>query len=479
MDSRRFLVAFVLAGLVAPASGTASGPGPRPPTQSFRSEPGLHPPDVTVTSDPDTTSGDILLAPYDTPQPGPMILDSRGRLVWFRRLRRGPATNLEVQRYRGHEVLTWWQGVFSGQGRAVAGQDMVLNSSYRTVAVLHAGHGYVADPHEFQITPQGTALIDAWVPVRADLSRVGGPSRGTVLDCVVQELSIPSGRVLWEWHSLGHVPLSASYAGRPAGSSPYDYFHLNSIQQLPDGNLLISARNTWAVYKISRSTGRVLWTLGGKHSSFTMGPGTGFEWQHDARLHADGTLTLFDDAALPQEEPQSSAKALAIDTQTMRASLVRQYDHSPPVLSGTQGSAQLLPGGDVFVGWGSQPYFSEYSPSGRQIFSGSFALGVESYRAYRFPWTGRPATKPAMAVSRQAGARPWVYASWNGATQVTAWRVLGGPNPGALHPLGQPTPRQGFETVIRPDSAPAYLAVQALGRGGGVLATSTVRADAG
>jgi hypothetical protein len=408
-----------------------------------------------------------------------MILDSRGRLLWFRRLRRGPATNLQVQHYRGRPVLTWWQGVFSGRGLAVAGQDMILNSSYRTVATLHAGHGYVADPHEFQITPQGTALIDAWVPVHTDLSSVGGPRHGMVLDCVIQKLSIPSGHVLWEWHSVGHVPLNTSYAGRPARSRPYDYFHLNSIQQLPDGNLLISARNTWAVYEISKRTGKVLWTLGGKHSSFTMGPGTEFEWQHDARLSANGTLTLFDDAALPQEEQQSSAKEMRLNTHTMRASLVRRYDHSPAVLSGTQGSAQRLPNGDVFVGWGSQPYFSEYSPSGHQIFSGSFALGVESYRAYRFPWTGRPATRPAMAVSRPAGGRPRVYASWNGATEVRAWRVLGGPRRGALRPIGRPTPRHGFETVIRLVSSPAYLAVQALGRGGRILAASTERGEAG
>ncbi|MFL5823065.1 MAG: arylsulfotransferase family protein [Solirubrobacteraceae bacterium] len=488
---RSLFVATVLAGLTVPAQpavayrahwadsldARAGDAVPRTPTQSFRSQPHLHPPKVSVTADPSTASGDIFLAPYNAPQPGPMILDSRGRLVWFRRLRHGPATNLEVQRYHGHSVLTWWQGVFDKQGRAQTGQDVILDSAYRTVAVLHAGNGYVADPHEFQITPQGTALIDAWVPEGADLSSLGGSSSGTVLDCVIQELDIRTNQVLWQWDALVHVPVTDSYAKMPSGSAPYDYFHLNSIQQLPDGNLLISARNTWAAYEISRQTGNVIWTLGGKRSSFAMGPGTNFEWQHDARMHAGGALTLFDDAALPQEENQSSAKALTLDTHTMTASLAHRYDHSPPLLAGTQGNAQLLPGGDVFVGWGSQPYFSEYTPRGRQIFNGSFALGVESYRAYRFHWRARPATRPAMAARRRRNGAVRVYASWNGATAVRAWRVLGGPRRHGLRSVGGTMTRRGFETMIPLDRAPAYLAVEALGRGGRVLGTSTVHAD--
>src|SRR5206468_2267107 len=98
---------------------------------------------------------------------------------------------------------------------------------------------------------------------------------------------------------------------------------------LPGGNLLISARNTSAVYKISRRTGALLWILGGKTSSFAMGPGTGFEWQHDARLHSGGVLTLFDDAGSPWEEPQSSALALRVDESARRVSRVWRFDHSP------------------------------------------------------------------------------------------------------------------------------------------------------
>src|SRR6202035_880406 len=178
--------------------------------------------------------------------------------------------------------------------------------------------------HEFQITPQGTALLDAPSFAQADLTSVGGPSNGSVLDDVIQEVDIKTGQVLWEWHAFGHVPLSASYYAYSPSQGFYDYFHLNSIQQLPNGNLLISARHTWSVYEISRQTGKIIWTLGGKHPSFIMGPGTNFEWQHAARLH-DGVLSLFDDGSYPPEEVQSSAKYLRVDTQNRTVTLIRSF----------------------------------------------------------------------------------------------------------------------------------------------------------
>jgi hypothetical protein len=345
-----------------------------------------------------------------------------------------------------------------------------MSRSYRKVAVVHAGDGYQAELHEFQITPRGTAFITCFAPAYTNLTSVGGPPVGGVIDGVIQEVDIKTGKVLWEWHALGHVPLSASYT-RYTKNNFYDFFHLNSIQQLPNGNLLISARDTWAVYEISHRTGKVIWTLGGKYSNFAMGRGTNFEWQHDARMHGH-RLSLFDDAAgPPQEEAQSSAKLLRIDMKTRTVSLIRRFKHDPPLVAAAGGSAQTLPNGDVFVGWGSEPDVSEFTADGRQIFNASFALSVVSYRAFRFPWIGRPHTRPAVAVSRSHG-HTTVYASWNGATQVTAWRVLGGPTAHSLRPLGVRAPRRNFETDIRLVSRPRYLAVQALDSRGKVLGTS-------
>ncbi|HZU60123.1 MAG TPA: arylsulfotransferase family protein, partial [Solirubrobacteraceae bacterium] len=398
------------------------------------------------------------------------ILSPRGQLLWFDPL--GPNTsafNLEVQRYRGRPVLTWWQ---SGDGQG--GQDVIMNASYRPVARLGTAWGFWPDLHEFQVTPQGTALRDANFSIRANLTSIGGPADGALIDYVIQEVDIRTGQVLWEWHSLGHVPLSASYW--PLDRTPFDAFHLNSIQQLPRHRLLISLRSTWSVYEIDERTGRVLWTLGGKRSTFGMGPGTKFQWQHDAHLNPHGLLTLFDDAwaaVLPPTEAQSSAKELKIDTANRTVSLVRSFRHTPPLLAGAEGSAQLLPNHDLFVGWGTEPVFSQYSPDGRQIFNASLPLGDGTYRAYRFAWTGHPLTRPALSVSRVKRA-VWLYASWNGDTQVASWRVLAGSTSQNLKSVAV-TGWTGFETSIRVPGRWSYFAVAALNARGQTLARSAAK----
>jgi hypothetical protein len=262
--------------------------------------------------------------------------------------------------------------------------------------------------------------------------------------------------------------------GKPQGGQPYDYFHINSIQQLPNGNLVISARNTWAVYEISRATGHVLWTLGGKNSSFRMGKGTNFEWQHDAQLHPGGLLSLFDDGATPAEESESRGLELNIDMHSMRASLKRAYTHSPPLLAGAEGNMQLLSTGDVLVGWGTAPAFSEYAPSGKQIWDGLFTAPVQSYRAYRSPWRARPARPPAIAVSAGNGA-PTIYASWNGATDVARWQLLAGSSSKDLVPVAT-VEKTGFETAIHAKASERYVAVRALASSGRVLGMSRVAA---
>ncbi|MFL5823063.1 MAG: arylsulfotransferase family protein [Solirubrobacteraceae bacterium] len=462
-----------LAGTLAAAA--AAGPSPAAahgPTLDLRSRPDLHPPALTVTSDADSRSGDFFLTVGSAHVNGLMILNAQGKLLWFRPIHHGGGENLQVQTYRGHHVLTWWQGHLTPEG-ASAGKDMIMSRSYRTLAVVRAGNGYSADLHEFQITPQGTALLDAQTVRAADLRTVGGPTSGSVLDCIIQEVDIPTERVLWEWHASDHVPVSATEAGPPRPGVPYDFFHLNSIQQLPNGNLLISSRNTWAVYEISRRTGRVIWTLGGKHSSFAMGPGTNFEWQHDARMGPGGRLTLFNDAALPQEERQSSATVLRVNLRAKTVSLVHRYTHSPALLTSAGGSTQTLPNHDLVVGWGSQPYLSEYTPTGRQIFDVGMPLGFNSYRVVRFPWQGMPLNRPVVAVTRPKTGGLSVFVSWSGATRVAAWRVLGGPSSDQLRPRRTVAWRD-FETRAHLPGRPAYVAVQALDGHDRLLRSSSV-----
>jgi hypothetical protein len=437
-------------------------------THSFRSAPGMHPPiDWLSGTNSDPGSGYIFADAQNTIQPGPMILDPAGRLVWFLPLHHHAALNVQVQRYQGRSVLTFWEGYVISPGVGV-GTAMILDHSYQTIATVNAGNGYQTDLHEFQITPQGTALLTAYAPVKADLRSVGGPRNGAVLDSIVQEVDIASGRVLWEWHAYGHVHLAQSYAGKP-GSKPYDFFHINSVEQLPDGNLLVSARHTSAVYEINKRTGKIVWALGGKHSSFRIGPGANFAWQHDAQMQPDGTITVFDNGAGTYKS-ENQSRALRIRLSGRQATLVRAYPHKPPLLSENEGNVQTLPDGNLFVGWGKTPYFSEFRSGGRQLFSIRMNLPLQSYRAYRFGWWGQPTAPPSIAVSPTTGGAQ-VYASWNGATAVAAWQVLAGPTPGSLTPVTR-AQRSSFETVLSASNPGPFYAVQALSSDGRVLGTS-------
>src|SRR5215216_4228692 len=326
---------------------------------AFRSRPDLSPAAVQVTrSAPGTAPGYIFVALKEgAGEHGPMIVDDLGQLVWYSKYR--SARDFKVQRYKGRPVLTWWEGkVTAGHG---VGEYVIFDASYRETGRVRAGNGYQGDLHEFLITPQGTALLTAYNPVPADLSALGGPKYGAVWDGIAQEVNIEPGEVIFEWHSLEHVGIDESYLDPPSDPRhSYDYFHINSIDVDHDGNLLISARNTWSVYKVERKSGEVLWRLGGKKSDFDMGPGAQSAFQHDARRQSDGTITIFDNGAHPKVHEQSRAVVLELDMDEMRATLLREYTFPEKLLATSQGNAQVLPNANVFVGWGSQPLISEF-----------------------------------------------------------------------------------------------------------------------
>lgn len=462
-----------------PAPPLTPAPSAFPPyrhgdVQRFVTRPDLAPAAVTITvSKPGAAPGYVFFAPQEGPvQNGPMIFDRRGTLVWFRPLPKGDtATDFRVQSYRGQPVLTWWQG-FINRGTGV-GEDVILDGAYRQIATIKGGNGLAADLHELQLTPQGTALITSEYPVWRDLSSIHGPKRAIVMDSVVQEIDIPTGLVRFEWHALDHVGLSDSYAPVPTETGHiFDHFHINSIQQTRDGSLLISSRHTWAVYDVDHGTGKVRWQLNGKRSSFEMGPGTGFAWQHDARMQSDGTITLFDDGAgPPATHSESRAIRLRLDMAQRTATLLRDDRHVPALLANYEGNQQLLPNGDSLVGWGQQPYFTEFDPHGSIVFDGHTVGQNSGYRAYRFPWTGRPPSEPAVAARTTGANARTVYASWNGATVVASWRVLAGTTANQLHTVATAR-KHGFETAIPVTGADTIYAVQALDGSGKLLSTS-------
>jgi hypothetical protein len=445
----------------------------------FHSRSDLHVPLVTVTaSAPGQAPGDLFLGPYSGPgQDGPMIVDGSGNLVWFDPLPPGTeSTNLQVQQYEGKPVLTWWQGYIPPQGFG-QGEDVIADSSYRQIMRMRAGNGLLADLHDFDITPQNTSLLTAFDPIRCNLSSVGGPSDGAVTDSLFQEIDLRTRLVRREWHPLDHIPVSQSYSSPTTTTTgwPYDYFHLNSIHLRRDGSILISARNTSALYELNPSTGEVIAQIGGKHGSEKLGVGAATAYQHDAEELPNGDISIFDNGAVPKVHPQSRGMIVSVDPNTKTDTLVGQYEHPTPLSAASQGNVQSLENGDMFIGWGSEPYFSEYAPTGALLLDAHLPVKTQSYRAYRFPWTGAPTGAPSIAAAAGAGGTVMVYASWNGATGIASWNVLAGPAPTQLGVVAS-TPRSGFETAIatppNPGGAPAYVLVQALDAAGNVLGTS-------
>jgi Arylsulfotransferase (ASST) len=469
---------FAIAGQDAISSTPETiHPGGPSDVQGFRSRPDLHPPTVIVTAQsPAAEPGEEFLAPYSGPgQAGPMILDSAGGLVWFKALpAHTSATNFQQQEYEGKPVLTWWQGDISVHGFGL-GQDVIDDAGYSTIARVKAGNGVQADLHDFQLTPEGTALMTAYDPILCNLSSAGGRAYSAVTDAIFQEIDVKTGLVTYEWTSLDHVGLDESYeqASKATTSSPYDFFHINSIDRERTGGLLISARNTWAIYEIDSRSGQILWRLGGRRSSFALGPGTGTAWQHDPRQLADGSISLFDNGASPTVHSQSRGIVLSLNTQHRTATLVRQFTHASPLLAESQGNMQALANGDWFIGWGQVPDFSEFSAAGQLLFDAHFPPHTQSYRGFRFAWVGTPAHPPAFAVQPAAGGGGTVYASWNGATQVASWRVLTGPTAASLQPVAQAA-RSGFETAIAlPATATGpFVTAQALDASGAVIGTA-------
>jgi len=271
---------------------------------------------------------------------------------------RETADDFRAQSYRGRPVLTWFQGM------GLDGTDYIYDDQYHQVAEVKAGNGYLTDFHEFLITPWNTALILADTFRTANLTSIGGPADQKVFDGIVQEIDIATGKVLFDWNSLDHVPLTESYQKLMGGTSstPYDYFHINSVALAPDGDVIISSRNTWTVYKVSRSSGKIAWRLGGKKTDFTAGPGAHFAWQHDARMPAADVLTVFDNASAPPVEPQSRGLLLNVDTKAMHVTLKQAYRHPAGLLADNQGSVQLRGDGRVLVGWGSPAAGSSAGP---------------------------------------------------------------------------------------------------------------------
>ena len=441
----------------------------------FRSRRDLAPPYLNVERRaPVTAPGLLFLSPKskkDQKQAGPMIADNRGQPVWFLAMPGvRAATDFRAQTYKGKPVLTYWQGT-SRQGIGV-GEMVVRDQSYRVIRRIRAPNGFRPDLHEFVITPQNTAVLITYPVVRTDLRAVKGARRGLAVDSVIQEIDLDTGLVVFEWHSLGKIALRETYSRpTPNRRDPFDYAHANSVSLDTDGDFLMSARNTWAIYKIDRGTGFIHWRLGGKRSTFKLPRAARFAWQHDAQRRSDGAITLFDNSAFPPVRKFSRALALRLNARAKTASVIAARLHPRRLLAATQGNQQTLPTGGAIVGWGSQRYVSEFDAAGQVVFNAALSLGFESYRAYRQPWVGLPRTRPKVSAADEPGAGTDVYTSWNGATEVATWEISAGSSAAGLRPVAS-GPRTGFETKFTVPGAPRFAQSRARNAAGQVLSTS-------
>ncbi len=455
-------------------------PGDPKAIQHYVSAPSLTPSTVTLTTpaQPGSAPGDLFLAPYQgLGTPGEMIAAQNGELIWFRPLPEGvSSTNFRVQEYEGKPVLTWWQGRILQVGFG-QGEDVVYDDSYKRIATIRGGNGYRADLHEIRLTGEGTAWIDEFDPIHYDTSSLGGVKDGILTDSVVQEIDVKTGLVMWEWHALGHIPLRDSTMQVQRSAYPWDAYHVNSIDPGTSGDLLLSSRNTCALYDVSLKTGAFNWQLGGPHSTFKLEPGARTWFQHDAEWQQGGLISAFDNGATPVEEKQSRGVLLRPDYVHKTVSLARAFTNPDEVLSAAaQGNTLALPGGDWLMGYGNLPNFTEYSAGGAVLLNGQLGRGVQSFRTYLAPWIGHPSEPPAVAVAPDGGSFT-VSTSWNGATEVASWRFLSGPSPSSLSEFAT-VPKDGFQgsaTVTPPVSVsvqPLYVESQALSASGVVLGTS-------
>ncbi|MVU81563.1 hypothetical protein GPX89_30525 [Nocardia sp. ET3-3] len=288
-------------------------------------------------------------------------------------------SNFRTQVYQGRKVFTWWQGsTVAGHG---AGVGIIADENFDVLATVDPG-GAGADVHEFRLTPDGHALLTSYPQVQADLTAIGGPADGKMFDTVALVIDVASGKQLFRWSAAEHVPLSDSETSGKLTGDVYDPYHMNSISLDPSGNLVVSLRNTAAVYDVDPNSGDIRWQLGGKHPTLTADPGVEFAFQHDAEFSDASTLRLFNNNSSGPAETRgaSSVEWIHIDEANHSATLVRNQQHPEGLVSMAMGNAQALPNGDTFVSWGMTPRISEFSPTGELVYDAALPFG--SYRAY-------------------------------------------------------------------------------------------------
>ncbi|KAF2764692.1 hypothetical protein EJ03DRAFT_339586 [Teratosphaeria nubilosa] len=500
-----------LATTIIPASqaGNASWP-----YYTYKTSP-YQPPVLSITPNPPTSPSPtyLFLAP-DGPYPhqvAPLIYTPTGDPIWNGEPHQH-AFAFGVQTYRGEKVLVSWNGTNYREpiGRGY-GYVYLRDKHYDIIHNItlpgpflsqlpNTTYGSNIDLHEIFITEHGTLLITANNVTQTDLTSVGGPPNGWIVEAQFYELDIATNTILFAWKSLDHldkIPLTASVY--PLGSDGQDgttqskawgYIHINAVSPLEENGYIFSSRFLCAGVAISRGDGSVKWILQGRNGGdFKLGAGAQFCYQHDIRAVAGGeagtaevVLSLHDNANSPIENgtTPTSGKLLRVNFATKEVRLQQEFlNASGPTFSTAQGNMQIMTNGHVFLGHGWIPVLEEYTAEGEILATWRFGDALEragggfwsplkptlSYRAFRQAWVGCPRGRPDV-VAEGDGGTTRVYVSWNGATEVAGWEVWGGGSEGGLRCV-KTVGKAGFETEVEVvEAGVEFVRVQAVWRDG-------------
>ncbi|GAW13145.1 hypothetical protein ANO14919_025230 [Xylariales sp. No.14919] len=426
---------------------------------------------------------------------GPIIYRADDLTLVYNDPRWSAAYNAHISRFNGNDYLVFIER--SKAGEAISTNCLLYDSTY-TLAYNISSHGSAhasMEVHECQLTADGTAIVIVKEVISFDLTSVGGPGDGKILDNIIQEIDIETNKLLWIWRASDHYDILESYKEYKDGSGAYDYIHVNSVEKTPEGDFLISARHTHSIISVDRKTGHISWTLGGKKNNFvdvSAGKATDFAWQHDARFSDSALtqLTMFDNHNTSSTTGCtvncSRGKHVELDYDSRAVRLISEFYHPESLVSGFEGSYQTMRSGHVFLGWGANPTFTEHLPSGECVLDVQFDLWrpdtgyPANYRAFKMDWKAYPTWDPKIAAVR---AEPHghfkVYLSWNGATEVAEWELFVGASYDSVIEYATAVLRTGFETEILLKSDLPFVRAAAIDKTGQILGMTTVTQLAG
>ncbi|MCI0474509.1 MAG: aryl-sulfate sulfotransferase [Ignavibacteria bacterium] len=345
-------------------------------------------PQLTVTVSNSPTPGKIFLTDFSFfPTVGTylMIFNNDGSPFFYRKMP-GACTDFK-QISNGN--LVYCDGLYL--------KYYELDTSYIIVDSFYTGNGYTTDLHELEYLNNGHAYLMSYdtVFVNMNLLIPGADTNAMVIGLIIQEIDA-NKNVVFQWRSWDHIPITEC-ANQDLYNDTIDYVHGNAIELDTDGNILISSRHLNEITKINRTSGNIMWRLGGVKNQFTfINDSIKFNFQHDIRRLKNGNITLFDNGN-QHTPPFSRAVEYELNEQAKTAKLVWQFRNSPNSFGAFMGNVQRLENGNSIIGWGGTfgplPTVMEVTPNGTKIFEMNFPLMVFSYRAYRFDWD-YPEIKP-------------------------------------------------------------------------------------